>query len=289
MKNTEVVDLALRYLQCRDDVSKIVFAAIQGGYARETADEKSDVDLLIAYSVRADIAKPEELHFNYCGKRFGIKFFVLSELSPVCSWLERVRYIFSRETLFIFGNEQKWLALQNMCFMTPQEQQDIIMFCLKRCARRGIYCNDFRVSQQLKSQLPKRKQCHGYRSIILLGQKRETYWIDRNDYLSAKLFCWSALEYVITIIFALNNEFVPSPKYRYYLLQHLFWLPQSINKLFGEISSNVDSGYYNQQTILCNVLTECINQALQQGIQISDDNDYILLSSLPMFRESEMH
>lgn len=281
-----IVDEVLVYLRSRQDFGKIVFSAIQGGYARQTADVTSDVDLLIAYSRKSDIYDRELRHLNYGSHRFGLKFVILSELPHAQDMLERVRYIYTNETLFVYGDRDAWQKIVDACKMSPLEQKDILMFCMKRCSRRGIYCNNDSILETLHRKDNNPDVYPPFRSICEIGKKRRDYWIKRQDKISAKLLCWSALEYLIVMIFALNEQFTPSPKYRYYLLQKLPWLPNHIHMLFNGIESDRNMEYWQIHGLFCDILSGCIQYAMESNIDIRDNDNLVALSYLPMFQES---
>lgn len=281
-----IVDDVVAYLKSRQDFTKIVFSVIQGGYARQTADVNSDVDLLIAYSRKEDIFDIKLRHLNFCSHRFGLKFMILSEFHHSEDMLERVRYIYTEESLFIYGDQNIFLRIVNSCKMSPIERKDILMFCIKRCSRRGIYCTNEHILKTMQSKDDNPDIYPPFRSISEIGKKRKDYWIDRQDWVSAKLLCWSAFEYLIVMIFALNNKFTPSPKYRYNLLQKLPWLPKHIYILFKKIESDENMEYWQLHNLFCTLLSECIQYAMELNIDICDNDNHVFSTHLPMFQES---
>lgn len=281
-----IVDVVLSYLHSRQDYGKIIFSVIQGGYARQTADATSDVDLLIAYSSKSDICDRELRHLNYGFHRFGLKFLIINELPHAQDMLERVRYIYTNESFFVYGNHDAWQKIVDACQMSCFEQKDILMFCMKRCSRRGIYCNNESILETLRRKEHIPNVYPPFRSICEIGRKRKDYWIKRQDKISAKLLCWSALEYLIVMIFALNRQFTPSPKYCYYLLQKLPWLPDHIHVLFDGIESDRDMEYWQIHGLFCDILSECVQYALVANINIQDNDNFVVSSNLPMFQES---
>lgn len=274
---TEIKDLVCSYISEREDRSRIVFAALQGGFARGTANDHSDIDIVLAYAGPKDIADHSRIA-QHQGRRIEIRFLCFSDIPQPAYWLERTRYIYKNETVFLFGNAEAWHALQQQCLMTEKEKQDLLVFSLKRCARRGIHCKPgvFDTDQNEST----------YDNSTAWGKSRRNYWLDRGDYVTAKLLCASALEYLILIIFALNNEFLPSPKYRYYLLQKLEWKPDKLEKLFAAIRRDAGCSYDVMQDLFCDILTECMVKAYRDHALTNDQEAYQFSTHLPILRET---
>lgn len=277
MMNKQISELVCAYIAERKDSARIVFAALQGGFGRGTANENSDIDIVLAFADRVDITDQSRIT-QYQGRRIEIRFLCFSEVQHPAYWLERTRYIYKNETIFLFGNADAWHTLQQQCLMTETEKRDLLVFSLKRCARRGIHCKSgvFRVDQTGSA----------YNTSTAWGKSRRNYWLDRGDYVTAKLLCASSLEYLILIIFALNNEFLPSPKYRYYLLQRLGWKPKSLDMLFTAIREDVSYSYDAMQDLFCDILTECMVKAYNDQALTEDQEAYQFSTNLPVLRET---
>jgi hypothetical protein len=59
-------------------------------------------------------------------------------------------------------------------------------------------------------------------------------WIDRGDLISAHYNMNYALDLIIKILFALNKELLPAPKWRVFYSYKLKWLPEGYRKLLEE-------------------------------------------------------
>jgi hypothetical protein len=59
-------------------------------------------------------------------------------------------------------------------------------------------------------------------------------WVDRGDLVSAHYCLNYALILVIRIIFALNREFLPPPKWEMFYSYSLKWMPPSYERLVSE-------------------------------------------------------
>lgn len=280
MRCNEIITLATKYIEGRPDYKEIVFAALQGGFARQTANEESDIDIVLAYEKKKDIYCFERF-IEYEDRLIELRFLVLSEVPPAEKWLERTRYIYTKETIFFYGNKSEWEKFSSKCRMSNDEKKDLFIFCLKRCARRGVFYKDNALMQNNEEQI---KRTAGMK-INMLGINRKDYWINKGDYISAKLLCASTLEYLIVMIFTLNDQFTPSPKYRYFLLQKLDWLPNSIHVLFKYIEEDSAWQYREMQSLFCDLLTECVCKAESEGMFIDEFDNYTFTTNLPISKE----
>jgi len=59
-------------------------------------------------------------------------------------------------------------------------------------------------------------------------------WLERGDLLSAHYCLNYAVEMIVSIIFALNKEHLPAPKWRLFDSYHLKWQPRNHKKLISE-------------------------------------------------------
>jgi len=59
-------------------------------------------------------------------------------------------------------------------------------------------------------------------------------WIERGDLVSAHYCLDYAVELLVRIVFALNREFLPAPKWRIFYSYGLKWLPEGYRRLLGE-------------------------------------------------------
>ena len=59
-------------------------------------------------------------------------------------------------------------------------------------------------------------------------------WIERGDFVSAHYCLTYAADLLVRIVFVLNREFLPAPKWRIFYSYGLKWLPKNYKKLLGE-------------------------------------------------------
>jgi predicted nucleotidyltransferase len=59
-------------------------------------------------------------------------------------------------------------------------------------------------------------------------------WVERGDLASAHYCLSYAVDLLVRIVYALNREFLPAPKWRIYYSHSLKWLPKNYRRLLGE-------------------------------------------------------
>ncbi len=59
-------------------------------------------------------------------------------------------------------------------------------------------------------------------------------WIERGDLVSAHYCLDYAVQLLIRVVYALNGEFLPAPKWRIFYSYGLKWLPENYRRLLGE-------------------------------------------------------
>jgi len=59
-------------------------------------------------------------------------------------------------------------------------------------------------------------------------------WVERGDLVSAHYCLTYAADLLVRIVFVLNREFLPAPKWRIFYSYGLKWLPKNYKKLLGE-------------------------------------------------------
>jgi predicted nucleotidyltransferase len=59
-------------------------------------------------------------------------------------------------------------------------------------------------------------------------------WIERGDLVAAHYCLNYAVDLLVRVIFALNREFLPAPKWRIFYSYGLKWLPENYKRLLGE-------------------------------------------------------
>nr|MCR5608678.1 hypothetical protein [Lachnospiraceae bacterium] len=103
------------------------------------------------------------------------------------------------------------------------------------------------------------------------------YWIDKGNPMTANIRLNDVNEKIINLIYAINGEFTPSSKYRYFYLFKQDWLPEDfvskIEKIycfdnFSEEKFHERFGVYNQ------ILDECIERCDELNLLPENIEDY---------------
>jgi len=59
-------------------------------------------------------------------------------------------------------------------------------------------------------------------------------WVERGDLVSAQYCVTYAVDLLVRVVYALNGEFLPAPKWRIFYSYGLKWLPEGYRRLLGE-------------------------------------------------------
>lgn len=253
------------YIDTRIDKENICFVLLQGGHARGTATSTSDIDLLIAFSGNINNIRYDE--FN--GKLLELRYLDLEKIKSPKLWLERARFVFENESIYVYGDEEKYNQILNEVKMDKTEQLDLLIYSLKRCRTRGL--------------IPE--------SISPNSKEKRNYWIKREDNFSKNMFWISGIDYVIAMIYAINRVFLPSPKYRYYNVNKLSWLPEQ----WVEFTNNIcKDGYLKITDKDYDILVEIVGKIINKinsifDISISKEymDKYSVSTTLPLFNENK--
>jgi len=204
--------LASKISSC-EGVTGIVFI---GGLVRGFADKFSDLDITVFLNKR-----DEELRKKICslgldeGRRSGmdidLEVHFLKEFKR-WKWDEVDRWEFSKAEIFL-DSEGEVKKVFGEKLRVPKD------FWTKRIVACAEYLKWY---------------CCPTREDI--GTVAES-WIERGD-LTAAHYCLNyAVDLLIRIIFALNREFLPAPKWRIFYSYSLNWLPKGYNELIKEAMS----------------------------------------------------
>ncbi len=179
----------------------IVGIVFLGAIARGYFDKFSDIDISIFRRKQARIkAKEEEIVY----KGFLIDYAISTyEEQLEEDWNMGARWAFSRAKIF-YDPEEKIKNLLNKKVPLKAEEKRWLM--IEGMTQSEWYCN--------------------------MGSK---LWIYRSDILSAHYSINNALDELLKALFALNNELIPSEKWKIYFSQNLRWLPKKFSKSLKEI------------------------------------------------------
>jgi predicted nucleotidyltransferase len=193
-----------------EGVTGIVFI---GGLVRGFADRFSDVDIIVFLS-RRDEQLRKKIRDLGVGeqKRLGIdldlEVHFLDDFRR-WKWDEVDKWEFSRaEIVFDPKGEVKKVFREKL--RVPED------FWIKRIAVCAEYLKWY--------ACPPKKD---------VGTVAES-WIERGDFVAAHYCLNYAADLLVRIVFALNKEFLPAPKWRIFYSYGLRWLPENYERLLGE-------------------------------------------------------
>lgn len=191
-------------------VSGIVF---MGGLIRGFADKYSDVDVIVLLrkrdeSLRNRIKKIGLDEHRRSGTDVDLEVHFLEDFRAR-KWNETARWDFSHAKI-VFDRQEELQKLFRTKLSTSNS------FWLKRVFIYGEYVGWY--------CCPTKKN----------SETMVDTWVDRGDLVSAHYCLNYALTLLIRIIFALNKEFLPPPKWEIYYSYGLKWLPSSYEKLISE-------------------------------------------------------
>ena len=192
-------------------VSGVVVA---GGLARGFADQYSDVDITVFLSKRNKKLKKEIRKLGFDEQR----------IAHVDIDLE-VHFLqdFRKRKL---SEMQKWDFSQTEIIFDPEGEirrllTDKVRVPKSYWVRRVV----------VYSELLKWYCCPPETRIGTIAEA----WVERGDLVSAHYCTDYSLDLIIRVLFALNREFLPPPKWRIYYSYNLRWLPKGYGELLKEI------------------------------------------------------
>lgn len=192
-------------------VAGIVFA---GGLARGFADEYSDIDVLVFLRRKSQVLRERILELSAAEQKSSgidvdLEIHLLDDfrkrrLSEIHMWdLSHVQIVFDPD-----GKTEHLLREKTA---VPRD------FWIRRIVVYGEYLKWY---------------CCPPRANI--GTNAEG-WVKRGDMVSAHYCVSYGLDMIVNVIYALNKEFLPPPKWRFFYLHNLEWLPNDFRRLLKQV------------------------------------------------------
>ncbi len=245
--NDDLLQIINEFISSIDPLRKTKSIGIQGGYARGTYNNNSDIDLVLLFTNREDSQNIFKGRKEFENHLFEVRHICLNNLN-VLNWKPKQRYIYANETQVLYDNNFELENIINKAVMTTNEQIEIIVYNIRKMGTHGIVYEG-------KSGFVWRK---------FKWEDDVYYWIHRNDILTAHLRLNECNEYLITLCFALNKQFLPSSKWRYHIMQNLQWLPYDFEtRMKNILAYNLDENSFQirvKNYIL--LLNDCINKSI---------------------------
>lgn len=206
----KIAELLKSKIVTYEGVSGVVFA---GGLIRGFVDKYSDVDIIVLLGekdedLRKKIRKIGEDEQRRSGVDVDLEVHFLEDFRTR-KWGEMAMWDFSHSDI-VFDPGGKVRKLFEKRLRVSKS------FWLKRIVICGEYVKWY---------------CCPVQNNV--GTIAET-WVDRGDLISAHYCLGYALSLLIKMIFALNREFLPPPKWEIFCSYTLKWLPPNYKKLVGE-------------------------------------------------------
>lgn len=206
----EVAEELASKISSFENVTGIVFI---GGLVRGFADKFSDLDITVFLDRRNDDVKKQVYALSSAvEKRYGID--VDMEVHCVedfkkWKWDEIDRWEFSKAKI-VFDPQKQIQKMFDEKLKLPED------FWIRRIAVCSEYLRWYCCPINEKD-----------------GTVAES-WIERGDFVSAHYCLTYATELLLKVLFALNKEFLPAPKWRIHYSYSLKWLPESYRELMKE-------------------------------------------------------
>ena len=188
--------------------------AFHGALTRGFADEFSDIDIMIFLS-----KKDTRLRKHICDEgikeerlsrtNMDLEVHFLEEFKKV-KWGEAEKWDYSKATI-VYDPKGEISEVFNQKLRVPKA------YWLKRI----VICSEY-----LKWYC-----CPVKEDVDTMAK----VWIKRGDLISAHYCLNYGIDLLVRVIFALNREFLPAPKWRMFYSYKLRWLPEDYEKLVGEI------------------------------------------------------
>jgi len=200
----------------REGIAGVVFI---GGLVRGFTDKYSDLDIITFLgqrdeNLRMQIRKMSLDEEKRSGVDVDLEVHFLEDFKR-WKWDEADRWEFSRAQI-VFDPEGRVEKVFKEKLQLPKD------FWIKRI----VVCSEY-----LKWYC-----CPPKEGVGTIAEA----WVDRGDLLAAHYCLNYAVDLLLKVLFALNKEFLPAPKWRIFYSYDLRWLPDGYKKLIRQVMSAKD-------------------------------------------------
>jgi predicted nucleotidyltransferase len=195
-------------------LESVVGIVFLGGVVRGFTDKSSDLDITVFLSEKDERLRMQIYNLGSEEKKrsavdIDLEVHFLPEFKK-WKWNETDRWDFSHAKI-VFDPEEKIKKIFEAKLNIPME------FWIKRIATCGEYLKWY--------------CCPAKEGISTIAEA----WIARGDLPSSHYSLNYAIELLLNVIFALNEEFLPPPKWRIFYSYKLKWLPENYEELLKEV------------------------------------------------------
>lgn len=193
-----------------EGIEGIVFT---GGLTRGFADKYSDIDITVFINRNDDKLKKQIQNLNaQTQKHHNIDLDL--EIHPLEEFKKRK-----------WNEVSRWEFSHAKIFFDPKNE------IRKTFTEKAKVPNDFWIKRiAVNREYLKWYSCPPKKDVGTVAEA----WIERGDLVSAHYCLNYSVELLITLIFALNKEFMPAPKWRLHYLNQLKWQPKNSKNLMKE-------------------------------------------------------
>jgi hypothetical protein len=231
---------------------RVAAVGLQGGLGRRRVDERSDVDFVLAFRSEDDVEDALRGELTLDGVKVSAFHVVLDRVDPR-RWSDKQRYVYAYETRPVHDREGRLAALCAAAALSRAEQEDRVFHHVKKLGNRGVTYG---------GRL-------GFEWLEVRWDDSPRLWVERGDLLSAHLRLNQALDLLVGLLFSINRQPVPSPKWRYHLVMELPWTPPDCAARLSALA-NADVGsegdFERRLGVAVALLTEAVDRACANGL-----------------------
>jgi predicted nucleotidyltransferase len=238
--------------------------AFQGAIGRGQADDRSDVDVILAFAGDASAHSSARGERVLDGLKWSVFHLSLDRVEPK-RWSDKQRYAYGFETQVIRDDRGRLASLCRRAHLGPHERTARLIHGVKKLANRGITY---------------RGAMGGWRGFDL-GDRADT-WIRRGDPYAAHARLEQAHRLLVDVLFALAGRPVPSEKIRHHLVAALP-RPGGHAALLHEIArvARLDEDEFERRRgAAVELLSRCVDEADARG-HLPEDLGRVYRSAYP--------
>lgn len=225
----------------------------QGGLGRRFVDARSDVDIVLGFLSCEDSGDAQRGELRVGPTKVSVFHLYFDSATPASTWGDKQRYVYGYETRPIVDPNGRLTAVCRGARLTRAEQEDRVFYKIKKLGNRGI---TYRGNV-------------GGEWLGLIWDDSPHVWVQRGDLVSAHMRLNQSIELLIGLVFALNGQPVPSPKWRYRLAAGLPWVPTEFSARLRQLVATApafEQDFDRRLRLAVDLLTDCVDHALAEDL-----------------------